>query len=461
MKDAKEKQKKQNRRVTAFALVMGVAVVAVILALLLPQVIAADRTAVVIDGKKYGLCEYNYYYQTYYDTYCSENEQYLPYMFDTSKSLKTQAYDENQSWFDYFTDQAVESMTGVIAVADAARGAGFALPAADQAEIDTALSNVASSALNRNMTSDAYLSGIYGKGMTAELFREHLTNVKLAKAYGESVKKNFAFTDAELQKQYEQNPGKYALVDYERFYVKAAEPGKKPAAAEEAAAKATADEILSRVQAGESLKDVSADYADKGTYASFGAAYYDKSFSYGAWLFSPDRKTGDSAEIDDGSGWYVMVFHEADRGQYSAACGVDAAFAADGSAEDAKQQYEDACEKAETLRSAWLAGDGTAESAAKAAEQAGAETQSFTDLTKNTLDGNIESWLFDPARKPGESAVLYTETGFHAVLYTGPGRAAWRVLAEKDLREAKYGAWYDALLKGTKAERREAVLKTA
>jgi len=461
MKKVSEKEKRRGRRLTIFAIALGAACAAVILALLLPQLAPADRTAVVIGGEKFSLSEFNYYYQTYYDTYCSENEQYLSYMFDTSKSLKTQAYDENQSWFDYFTDQAADAMTGVVAVADKARAAGFALPAADQAEVDTALENVARSAANRSMTSDEYLSGVYGKGMTAERFRRCLTDTRLAKAYGAQVRESFSFTAAELEAQYNQNPGQYALVDYERFYVRACGAGETPTDAQKAAAGQTADEILARVRAGESLKDVSADYSAKGAYTAFSAAYYDRSFSYGDWLFSADRKDGDSAEIDDGRGCYVMVFHAADRGNYASADCVDVAFAADSGADDAQRQYEDACEKAEALQKVWESGAKTAGAAQTAAAQTDGETQTYAELTKNTLDGAIDDWVFDPARAAGDSAVIYTKAGFHAVFYAGAGREAWKVSAENDLREAEYEEWYQALLKGTKVVRKTAVLQSA
>ena len=117
-------------------------------------------SAVTIDGKGYKLSEFNYYYYAYYNSYLDEYSEFREYMFDDSVSLKDQPYDDNQSWFEYFEDQTVESMSSVLGTAALAEKEGFELSSEAQEEIDTALEGIESSADNAGMSRVKYLENI-------------------------------------------------------------------------------------------------------------------------------------------------------------------------------------------------------------------------------------------------------------------------------------------------------------
>ena len=142
------KKQRQNRQITIFAVVLGVFLIVGILAALFFQSGAPVKLlpAVTIDGKGYKLCEFNYYYYAYYNSYLDEHSEFREYMFDDSTSLKDQPYDDHQSWFEYFEDQTVESMSSVLRTAALAEKEGFGLSTEAQKEIDTALEDIKSSA---------------------------------------------------------------------------------------------------------------------------------------------------------------------------------------------------------------------------------------------------------------------------------------------------------------------------
>ena len=121
------KKQRQGRQITIFAAVLGLFLVIGILAVLFFQSGAPVKmfSAVTIDGKGYKLSEFNYYYYAYYNSYLDEYSEFREYMFDDSVSLKDQPYDDNQSWFEYFEDQTVESMSSVLGTAALAEKEGL------------------------------------------------------------------------------------------------------------------------------------------------------------------------------------------------------------------------------------------------------------------------------------------------------------------------------------------------
>ena len=468
----KLKEKRQGRHITVFAVILGAVIILGILGVLFFQsgVIANRFPAVSIDGKNYKLSEFNYYYYASYNSYLDDYSEYIGYMFDDSRSLKDQQYDEKQSWFDYFQDQAVDSMTSIIETAKLAEDAGYQLSAEADEEMAAVMEGIRSSAESAGFSTDQYLENIYGSGMNEKVYKEHLTKSHLAAEYSEKLKEEYSFSEKEIEQYYREHLAEYTFVNYERFYVKASEVDTEPTELEKKEAYELAQQIYDRVEKGEPLKTVSGEYQDKGTYYSFDDAYYDSSFSYGEWLFSEERKDGDANVIDDGSGYYVMVFHSRNESSYAAADIIDVSFpveaaSADSSADDDKdkvsQMYEDSCAGAEELLAKWQAGEQTKESF----ETLSAEIDSsqgtvnpYTDLTKGTLDDAVSQWVFDSARRPGDCQVIYTESGFHTVYYAEAGREAWKVEAEADLRNAVHDAWYQELLDTAAVKRHSYVM---
>lgn len=464
--DEKERKKqRQGRQITVFAIVLGLAIILGITGGLIWKsgLLVRSMPAITINGENYKLCEFNYYYYAYYNAYLDENSDYIGYMFDQSDSLKDQEYDENSSWFDYFSDQTVESMVSVLTASDQAKEEGYELSQGALDDIAAMTDQIENSAELAGITADQYLTRIYGSGMTADLYKEHLINSHLAAEYGDELKSRYSFSDEEVETYYKEHIQNYTFVNYERFYVKACDAGKEPTEEEKKNAENTANEILDKVNAGEDLKSVSNAYQDKGTYYSFDDAYYDKSFSYGDWLFSADRKEGDSNIIDDGAGFYVMVFHSRSESDYPSADIIDIHFPVDAAsitdATELDEAYEASCDKAEDVYETWNAGDKTKESFVKLSQEFESESDGvFENVIRNELDSKLDSWIFDSERKPGDCAVVYTDGGFHTIYYTASGKEAWKVEAEADMRDEAYNGWYQDLLDSVKVKRHEYVM---
>ncbi len=469
-----EKQLKKKKLQNRLLIVEVAAVLAVILCLFVWGTGLYTRLfpAITINGQNYSLAEFNYYYTAYIDSYSQDYSDFIDYMFDSSQPLKDQVYDGDVSWFDFFVDEASDSMTQVLTVAAAAEEAGFELPESEEEAVNEQLSALDQYAENMNLSTDRYLTTLYGSGMTRELYEKHLRLSRLAGAYSDSIRESIELTDEEVEAYYQDNIQNYTSVDYERFYARAAGLNETATEEQRAAAKQIAEEIYQRVQNGESLEEASADYSEDGVYYEMTGTYYDPLYSYGDWLFSSERVDGDSTVIDDGNGFYVMVFHNRYEDTYNSAKIIDMSFPVDATETDSDQALEDSCTEAEDALAEWQSGEATQESfetmAADHAEELqeqnsdGEEIQYiYEDATEEDLDDSISSWCFDEARQSGDCEVVYTASGFHLIYYVGEGDPAWQVKARADLTEERYQAWYTELTESVQCVRHDWVLQRA
>lgn len=101
-----------------------------------------DEAAVTINGTDYDLAHFNYYFQSWYDSFSGENAAMLPYMFDQSRSLKEQEYEDGRTWFDYFIDEASVSMQQIVTLAEEAKKADYKLDKEAEEEIGRVLEAV-------------------------------------------------------------------------------------------------------------------------------------------------------------------------------------------------------------------------------------------------------------------------------------------------------------------------------
>lgn len=471
----KENQKKQAKiyiieAVVVFALVIGLTVYAMIRS---AGSVVNEKKAVEIGDETFSVADVNYFYYSYFDSYCEENEEYLPYMFDRSKSLKTQEYEDGRSWFSYFLDETVDSMANIMGAVKAAREEGFALSETAEADIQDYLDGICSVAENNGRDGDSYVADIYGGGMNLERYRELMEYSWLAKEYSEHKEQSYTYTDEDIEKYYQEYSRRYTYADYERLYFKACNHDEEPTEEQRAAAEKQARTVLARVEKGEALKTVSEEYPDAAYYATEDA-YYSEGYSYGDWLFVEARREGDSTVIDDGKGFYVMVFHGRSRREYATVNVRDILFAVDTSDLDTSaadystkrdQRYEDSCKQAEEILEEWTTGGATEELFARLADEHSSATEHkgglYEKLVKDTLDSSVERWCFDEARKPGDCEVVYGEDGFHLLYFVRADRPVWMQEVENDLRAEDMQSWSDGLAGSVNVKRYEKALERA
>ncbi len=201
-----------------------------------------------------------------------------------------------------------------------------------------------------------------------------------------------------------------------------------------AQAKAQAEEALKRVQDGEDLEKLSDEYEGSVYYESE-EAYYSSGYAYGDWLFSQERKAGDSAVLEDEKGYYVMIFRDRFRHEYPTVAIRDISFPVSPAAENLTRNTKIPVRQRKPF---WR--NGNLETGRKSSSrssmrniprQAKKNNGLYENVLKDQLASQVDSWSFDETRKPGDCEVIYADEGFHVLYFVGFQEPAWEIEAEK------------------------------
>ena len=189
-----------------------------------------------------------------------------------------------------------------------------------------------------------------------------------------------------------------------------------------------------------------------------------------AWVFDSARKADDCAIVDDDPSCYLVLFHSIGRQEYSSVDVRHILFQVDSSSLDSSsetydadlQALKDAAKaNAEDALTQWQSNGGTEDAFAALAnllsEDTGSNTNGglYTKVLKGQMVTEFNDWCFDPARKTGDTGIVYNEgsyTGYHVMYYVGEDIPAWQVTVEKALVSKDYNDWCESLVEAAGAQ---------
>lgn len=494
-----EKANKKSRRSAIIFLAVFV-VVAIVVLIMNTGAFYRNVSAVEIDGEKYSITEFNYYYHTAYMTEMTSG--YASYYIDRSTPLSSQAYmgDDSISWADHFEETAIENMEDVAMLLSLAEQAGMTeLDEDSQSDLDSALEELKTAAEESEeySTLNKYLAASYGKGMNYDFFVKIMNKVYLAQQYSQSIQDDFTdnYTDEELEEHYLEKADEFDYFAYRSFLVSDttddteatddAEGGTDAQEGEEATAdegmaqaKAIAETIAQARSEEEfiSLVYENADEASKETYAEDAATLTENvvgsnlaSYDFGEWLQEADRQAGDTTVVQAESGYYAVYFVERNGNETELVDlrhilvtpeeedEEDADDNADSDADTEEAQDEDALTekqaealaKAEDILAQWEAGEATEESfgelAADNSDDSGSSDNGglYENVYPNQMTEEFNDWVFDENRQPGDAEIVRSESyGFHLIYFIGKTGQTYRnYLAEQSKLADDYEAW--------------------
>ena len=130
-------------------------------------VIKRNNKALYTENFKISENMLSYIFQNQYANFTSSYSSQLASIgFDTTKSLKDQAYDETSTWYDYFVNSSIEEASQILLFCEEAYARGIELDDAEIASIDAEIASINETALLYGYTSgDSYISYNYGEGM--------------------------------------------------------------------------------------------------------------------------------------------------------------------------------------------------------------------------------------------------------------------------------------------------------
>lgn len=470
---AKAQQRNKKRSSTVFndlfwkrllAVVVALVVVVGVFALIFPQTGWSRRvvSAVTIGDEKVSVAEYSYYYRGAYNSYYQTMVNYLGeenVPIDTTKPLDKQYMSTDQTYADYFSENAINTLSRLMTVEKAAKNAGYAYPETAEQQFEATLANIDNTAAYYGMDRDTYLGRYYGQGFNEDLLKKCLMRELLVSAYETDVIANTTYTDEDLDAYYQANRHTYDRADVRIMQFASGDS-------------VTIDEAKAQAEA--FMKGIKTeDDFEKAATEKFEAdgaenIYPNKSLSAGldfnaanaldpqiaGFIFDQEHTAGDMEVIIGSSAvnYYVIyIVSPAQRDETNVAnarhilfqCDTTDAVAMDNAktqAEDVYQQFKDqgATEDVFAALANQYSMDG------------GSNTNGglYEALVPGQTVATFNDWCFDPDRKVGDTEIIESEYGYHIMYMSGFGEPAWKVTMISTRQNEDFDNWLnDAVAK--------------
>ena len=176
---------------------------------------------------------------------------------------------------------------------------------------------------------------------------------------------------------------------------------------------------------------------------------YEATTEAGKWLFDSSRKANDTYVFEGTSSYNVVMILKTPYRDESINKNVrHILFTSDTSGSDAEAKKE-----AEKVYEEWKKGAATEESFAELAAQyninsdpsSAASGGLHEDVYEGQMVTEFNDWVFDPARKPGDTGIVKTAYGYHIMYFVGDSMQAWKSSIDAVMRRDDYSEKYEEL----------------
>ena len=180
--------------------------VVLLIILLNTGILQKNLTAVTVNGEKYTVARYNYYYYDYYNSFLVENEGRLDELgYDPETEDSKQYYDESTTWKEFFQAKAEASLAETAYYYDLALKAGYSFSEEELEAVDEQLAKNKEEQTLNNLSVDNYYVAYYGTGTTEASYTEELTRQVKARAYRAHLGVSYEPTQEEVDRWLAEN----------------------------------------------------------------------------------------------------------------------------------------------------------------------------------------------------------------------------------------------------------------
>lgn len=406
-KEAEAKAKKQKK----IDKLVGIAIFAVIAIILVSipvsRYFAKNTTYINVGGHDITKLEYDYHFNMAYDEYLNTYGSYLSMMgLDTTRDLDKQQYSDTMTWQDYFDQLAVDSLKHNKALLNEAEAAGFTYDTAK--DYETFVNAMKEGAAQQSVTVNKYYKLNFGKYATASNMKPFVEESYYVAAYYNSVAEQKGASEEEILAYYEANKKEYDRVDY--LYTEVAAEVTETSTEEEIAtamadAKTKAEAALEVIgEEGEEVNSM--------LYGSVHSTLRD-------WMFDEARKEGDTTMVEDADSnkYYVVMYKNRYRDENPTAS-VRSLLTTNVSGEDILKEYMTMGSTEEAF----------IDLVSKYSEDAytSATGGLYEELGKSVTETDLNAWIFDEDRKPGDVTIIKEDTSTYVLYYIEKGRPSWQ-----------------------------------
>ena len=185
-------------------------------------------TAEKVGDRRYSMAEYGYYYMTVFQSNANQSYQTMQQLgislgFDYTKSPNDQTTtDEDGNTITYaekFKRDTRSQLELNYYYLTKAKEAGITLSDDSKKEIEDTIAQYATSAENQKISTNRYITAMFGNGVTLKKFRSLLEDDHLVQQYinNETQRITDSITDEAIDAEYEKNPQDYQQVDVRLF----------------------------------------------------------------------------------------------------------------------------------------------------------------------------------------------------------------------------------------------------
>ena len=397
--------------------------------------VAVSSENVEVDGAML-LYFYNSTLNSYKTYYGGLMDMYLG--IDSTKSLKNQMRSEGVSWFDSFMSETANALNEVIALYEDAMANGFTLTEEQKELIKIAQDGTDMSVFNKRLKKSD-VDKCLELSLTATFYKQHLIDT-------------YSYTEEQIKAAYDASPVSYQKISYRYADIEYAEDDTKTYMEVEANKKAvelqTAESEEKFVEIYKAaLKEMYPELADDRIDNTVEAGNVELgSFTEGdkfsEWAYSADRKVGDTFVDRDNDG-YFRVYYLTSLPEIKTYKTVNARHILLSTDDYSEAEAE---QKANEIYAQWQQGEATEESFAKLASVHSSDVGSvyagglYKNITKGYMVEEFDAWIYDEARKAGDTAVIKTSYGWHVMYFCGEGLEAWQAEAFENLQSQDYSA---------------------
>lgn len=463
--EEKAKAKKQQLKSTILGIVLIVGLAAVVLSFPIRNYLTVNGSYIEVDGEKISRVEYDYNYQIAKTNYLSTYGTYLYYMgMDISVDFDDELYSAVRTWGDYFDELAVENLKQTKALLKEAQAAGFTYDVTeDYKEYEEALE---ATAKEQGLTVKAMIQELYGTYATASRVKPFVQDAMVASAYYDTVYDEKLPTEDEIMARYQESPADYDSVDYYIAYVDAvlpteptdesAETTTDTAPIEDAevdvdaateAYEPTEEEIAAAMaEAKAAVEEKAKTIRTDGEYMT-NIRQEDAVYILQDWLFSDERKKGDSTVIEDSlnSRYYAVEFVKRYLSE-SLSADIRVVMTADGNAD--------------AIYDEWKTGVATEESFAEICDKyneitlGAPEGGLYEGLKSATLATELQDWIFSTERVAGDTAVITPEGDSYAyvVYYVAPNKAEYILEIQNEIASERMAEYMEGIVEAVVVE---------
>lgn len=449
-KEQKKREEKEKKISKIVGIVLAAALVCFLASFPIRTFLTLNGTYITVDGKSINRVEYDYYYNLAMSNYLNGDGAWLQYVgINLSGDLSKQMYSDDMTWKDYFDEMAVKLIVQNKALAKEGHAAGFVHDISEQ--YTEYIESLRTQASAEGTTAKAYIRSLFGSYATESRLKPYVEEMMYASEYYSSVVEAMTFTQEEIQQYYDEHKNDYDLIDFRLANVNAELPTQPTELADPAATAVPADDTQSTYEPSEAeiakAMETAKSEADKlektiktDGEQTIGAAYSDVTYILREWLFSEERKAGDTTIIEDASyhSYYVLAFEKRERAA-SLSADVRVIMTSSGNGQEILDE--------------WKNGNATEEGFAALCNKYNdpangyAEGGLYEELMVSNLLDELKDWISDSSRANGDTAVISPEgdTYSYVIYYIAPNREEWIVSVENTLLANRASEYLDEL----------------